>query len=62
MPIVTVQMLEGRTDEQKRALVEEVTTAVSGTIEAPKERISVVIEEMKPENFGQSGVRASDKE
>lgn len=29
MPIVTIKMIEGRTDEQKRALVEEVTQAVS---------------------------------
>ena len=29
MPYVTVKMIEGRTDEQKRALVKEVTEAVS---------------------------------
>jgi len=29
MPYVTVKMLEGRTEEQKRALVKEVTEAVS---------------------------------
>lgn len=28
MPLVTVKMLEGRTDEQKRNLVEKVTEAV----------------------------------
>lgn len=61
MPIVTVQMLEGRSDDQKRALVEKVTAAVSETIEAPKERISVVIDEMKPTNFGVAGIRQSDK-
>ena len=31
MPIITVQMLEGRTDEQKKALVEKVTDAVVET-------------------------------
>ncbi|WP_017725941.1 2-hydroxymuconate tautomerase [Halalkalibacterium ligniniphilum] len=60
MPIVTVKMLEGRSDEQKRALVEKVTEAVSETIQAPPERISVVIEEMKKTNFGVAGKRASD--
>jgi 4-oxalocrotonate tautomerase len=61
MPIVTVKMLEGRTDEQKRALVEKVTEAVTETTNAPKERVSVVIEEMTSDNFGVAGVRASDK-
>ncbi|SDO62198.1 2-hydroxymuconate tautomerase [Alkalicoccus daliensis] len=61
MPIVTVKMLEGRTDEQKRELVEKVTEAVTSTTQAPADRVSVVIEEMKPENFGKAGVRASDE-
>ncbi|AIC96312.1 MULTISPECIES: 2-hydroxymuconate tautomerase [Shouchella] len=61
MPIVTIQMLEGRSDDQKRALVEQVTAAVSETTQAPKERISVIIDEMKPTNFGVAGVRQSDQ-
>ncbi len=54
-------MLEGRSDDQKRALVEQVTAAVSETTQAPKERISVIIDEMKPTNFGVAGVRQSDQ-
>lgn len=61
MPIITVKMLEGRTDDQKRELVEKVTEAVTSTTQAPAERVSVVIEEMKPQNFGLAGVRPSDK-
>ena len=61
MPIVTVKMLEGRTDEQKRALVEKVTDAVVETIDARREAVSVVIEEMSPNHYGSGGVRASDK-
>ncbi|KGA96098.1 4-oxalocrotonate tautomerase [Alkalihalobacillus alcalophilus ATCC 27647 = CGMCC 1.3604] len=60
MPIVTVQMLEGRTDEQKQELVEKVTAAVSESIGAPAERVSIVIEEMKKTNFAVAGKRASD--
>ncbi len=47
MPIVTVQLLEGRTDEQKKALVESVTNSVTETTGARKEAVTVVIEEMK---------------
>lgn len=61
MPIVTIKMIEGRTDEQKRNLVEQVTTAVSETVNAPKENVSIIIEEMKKEHYATGGVRVSDK-
>lgn len=61
MPIVTVKILEGRTDEQKRALVEKVTDAVVETIDARREAVSIVIEEMSPNHYASGGVRASDK-
>jgi len=58
MPYVTVKMLEGRNDEQKRALVTKVTEAVSETTGAPKH---VMIEEMSKSNLGIAGVRKSDQ-
>ena len=61
MPIVTIKMIEGRTDEQKRALVEEVTKAVSNTVNAPVENVSIIIEEMSKNHYATGGVRASDK-
>jgi 4-oxalocrotonate tautomerase len=61
LPYVTVKMLPGRTDDQKRALVEKVTDAVSETTGAPKEAVVVFIEEMQKEHYGVAGVRASDK-
>jgi 4-oxalocrotonate tautomerase len=38
MPYVTVKMLEGRTEEQKKALVEKVTDAIVETRERQKKR------------------------
>jgi 4-oxalocrotonate tautomerase len=61
MPYVTVKMLEGRTEEQKKALCEKVTEAVSETTGAPKEKITVFIEEMKKSHYAVGGVRASDQ-
>ena len=61
MPIVTIKMIEGRTEEQKRALVEEVTQAVSKTVDAPVENVSIIIEEMSKNHFAKGGVRYSDK-
>jgi 4-oxalocrotonate tautomerase len=61
MPFVTVKMLEGRTDDQKRALVTKVTDAVSETTGAPKENITVFIEEISKNHLGRAGIRESDK-
>ncbi|WP_279621610.1 2-hydroxymuconate tautomerase [Listeria monocytogenes] len=60
MPFVTIQFLEGRTDDQKKALVSEVTEVVSKNLKAPKENIHVVLEEMKKTDYGVGGVRKSD--
>lgn len=61
MPIITVKMLEGRTDEQKKALVEKVTDVVAETTGAPKENIFIVIEEMASNHYATGGVRISDR-
>ncbi|MFD2922896.1 2-hydroxymuconate tautomerase [Halobacillus naozhouensis] len=60
MPIITVQMLEGRTDDQKEALVEKVTDAMTDTTGARKEAVTVVIEEMAKQNYGVAGKRLMD--
>lgn len=61
MPYVTVKMLEGRTEEQKKALVEKVTAAVSETVNAPVENVVVFIEEMPKNHYAVAGTRFSDK-
>lgn len=61
MPIVTVKMLEGRTDEQKRALCEQVTDVLVETIGAKREAVSIVIEEMSKNHFATGGKRISDQ-
>ncbi|MBC1484349.1 4-oxalocrotonate tautomerase [Listeria sp. FSL L7-1485] len=60
MPFVTIQFLEGRNDEQKKALVSEVTEVVSKNLQAPKENIHVILQEMKKTDYGVGGVRKSD--
>jgi 4-oxalocrotonate tautomerase len=61
MPIITVKMIEGRTEEQKKALVEKVTEAVAETTGAPKENVFIIIEEMQKNHYATGGVRFSDK-
>lgn len=61
MPYVTIKMLEGRTEEQKKAMVEKVTAAVSETSGAPEEKIVVFIEEMSKNHYAIGGKRLSDQ-
>ncbi|BAR73772.1 probable tautomerase BC_5378 [Bacillus anthracis] len=56
-----MKMLEGRTEEQKKALAEKVTAAVSETTGAPEENIVVFIEEMSKNHYAVGGKRLSDK-
>ncbi|MBK3495685.1 4-oxalocrotonate tautomerase [Viridibacillus sp. YIM B01967] len=61
MPVVTIKMIEGRTDDQKRNLVEKVTAAITESVDAPKENITIIIEEMQKAHFAIGGVRKSDQ-
>lgn len=61
MPIIQVEMLKGRTLEQKRALAEKVTQAVVETANCPKEAVKIIIREMEFENFSQGGVLKCDE-
>lgn len=58
MPFAQLYILEGRTEEQKRALIEKVTTAIVEAVNAPKENVRVWIHEMPKENWGIAGVTA----
>ena len=62
MPIVTVKMIEGRTEEQKRNLCERVSEVVAETTGAPIQNVSVIIEEMSKNHYATGGKRLSDSE
>ncbi|WP_425802149.1 2-hydroxymuconate tautomerase [Desulfitobacterium sp. Sab5] len=61
MPIVQIELLEGRTYEQKKAMVEKVTEAIMETAGAARENISIIIREMNKENYATAGQLAVDK-
>lgn len=58
MPIIQVNMMEGRTAEQKETLIHEVTEAVMRALGAPRESVRVLINEMPKEHFGIGGQSA----
>ena len=61
MPIVQIELLEGRTVEQKRLLAEKVTKAVTETLNVPAERINIIIRDMPKENYASAGKLACDR-
>ena len=61
MPIVQIDMLQGRTVEQKREMVKKVTDAIVETTNCPPQAVTIVIREMSEENLGSSGVLRVDK-
>jgi 4-oxalocrotonate tautomerase len=60
MPVVSIRFLEGRKDEQKKMLVENVTKAVCESIGTKPENVTVFIEEFKKVNFGKYGKSGND--
>ncbi|MHB8094090.1 MAG: 2-hydroxymuconate tautomerase [Candidatus Aminicenantales bacterium] len=61
MPLIEIHMLDGRTDEQKKALLAAVTQAVQASIGAPIESIRVWIQEFSPLEYMAAGVWYGDK-
>lgn len=58
MPIAQIHLLEGRSDAQKEALIEEVTAAIMNAIGAPQQSVRVILTEMPKQNFGIGGESA----
>jgi len=61
MPIIRVEMLEGRTPDQKRAMAEELTDAFLRTAGGRREAISVIVSEVSAENWAIGGDILADK-
>ena len=58
MPFAQKYILEGRTEEQKRAVIEKVTQALVEAIDAPQQNVRVWIHELPKENWGIAGQTA----
>lgn len=55
MPIVQIDMLEGRTVEQKRELVKRVTKVVAETTNCSADVVTILIRDLPFENIGKAG-------
>ena len=55
MPLVTIKIIEGRTVEQKRAMVRDVTEAIVKNIGCPPQAVTIDIVDLKKENVSEGG-------
>lgn len=60
MPFAQIYMIEGRSEEQKRAVIEKVTAALVEATGAPIANVRVWIQDVPKENWGIAGVSAKD--
>ena len=60
MPIVQVQMWEGRTEDQKERIAKEITDIMVSVAKAPRDAVTVVFTEYKRTNWAEGGILARD--
>ena len=59
MPIITVNLLEGRPPEKIEKMITEVSEAAASSLDAPIETVRVMVNEMPAHTFGIGGRPAS---
>lgn len=60
MPFAQIYIMEGRTEEQKRQVIEKVTAALVETLDAPIANVRVWIHDVPKSNWGIAGQTAKD--
>lgn len=55
MPIVEITMVEGRTPDQKKALLRSVTDAITGSLGVPGGNVRIILREIPTAHFAVGG-------
>jgi 4-oxalocrotonate tautomerase len=61
MPIIDVTLTEGRSPEQLRALIRELTLAAQRAVDAPLTSIRVMVREVPPTHFAAGDVTIAER-
>ena len=61
MPLIRVEMFSGRTDEQKKILVKELTESFIKSCGGNREAVDVIITDIEQKNWGKAGELYSNK-
>lgn len=59
MPVITIDMLEGKTPEQKRELIEKITDVVCGIVKCQREVVTIIFHDISRDDWGSGGVQKS---
>jgi len=60
MPVIKIEIWEGRSKEEKRKIIQAVSKAVSESADIPLEHIHIIINEVSKDNWGLRGDQASE--
>jgi len=55
MPVIVLRMKQGASTEQKRRIVKEFTSTMVSTMGIEPELVTILIDELPPENIGKAG-------
>ena len=62
MPILNIQMLDGRSDEMKKELIQKVSAVTADTLKIPLEHVQVILHEVPRKHWARGGVSYSEKQ
>ncbi|WP_283770151.1 4-oxalocrotonate tautomerase [Variovorax sp. PCZ-1] len=62
MPTLKVEMMEGRTPEQKTALVKALTQAVVDSLGSKPESVDILIYDIPRQNWATGGIQWSERQ
>ena len=55
MPLVNINLVEGRPEEKIEKMISAVSEAIATSLEAPIEAVRVTVNELKPHQYGVGG-------
>jgi 4-oxalocrotonate tautomerase len=60
MPIITINLLEGRPAAKKQRLIREVSEAAARSLDVPISTVRIVLSEVALEHWGVGGISKAD--
>lgn len=60
MPIVTIELIEGRTVDQKREMAKKITEVIKEVAKVKEDAVEIIFHDMKKENYSKAGKLALD--
>lgn len=60
MPLISIRLVSGRSPDELRRLVHDVSAATAAALDVPLERVGVHLFELEPDRVGRGGRLLSD--